>query len=243
MNIDAMSSELSVYMLQQLLNRLLYTELYLKSPLLVFLIGFIGLISGVNPCIISIAPISLAYLNFHRSKKHYLISLLVGIFSVLMLVVLFCSVFGYRYYTFLVSLPFLSAVFAILLGLLVLDILSFRVNDSIITNTFLVFFQLNSHSFFLGCFLAISTLPCIIPILIALFVLLSSANNYFLISFYIGVYLLGYMLPLLILFVIVLRFRYLQFVLLSLFFSFYKLVSGCFMLSWGILKCLEVIFP
>ena len=243
MNIEAISNELSLYMLQQLLSRLLYTELYLKSPLFVFLIGFSGFISGINPCIISIATISLAYLNFYSGKKNYLISLSFGIFSILMLAILFCSVFGYYYYIFLISLPFLSAVFAILLGLLILDILNFKIDENVVANRFFVFFKLNLHDFFIGCFLAISTLPCIVPIIIALFVVLSSANNYFLISFYICVYLFSYMLPLLVVFVVILRFRRLQLFILSLFFSLYKLMTGCFMLSWGILKCLEIIFP
>lgn len=230
-------------MFQQLMSRLLYTQLYLKSPFFIFFVGFSGLITGINPCTISILPISLAYFNWHKNQKISLKSLLLGIWITFIIILLVFSILGYRYYIVLIGLPFLSAFFAILLGFLILDIFSLKTNINIKLDKFFVLFQLNAQNFLLGSFLTVNTLPCVIPILLTLFTILSSANNYLLISFYISIYLFGYMLPLLVLVLVVLRLRYFQLYLVSFIFRFYKLISGCFMLSWGILKCLEIVFP
>lgn len=242
MNIQLIDYEFSLYMFQQLLNRLLYMNLYVYSPFFIFFVLLSGLITALNPCTVSIVPIIFTTINQDFVKKYYFISFFIGLLTVITILLFICSIIGYRYYIIVVSLPFFSSVFSMFIGLFLLKIFTFNISMSIPINNERLVFRIIIKNFFLGCLLAINILPCCIPMLLTLLNLLSSSNNYILISFYCLIYLLGYILPLCLFILIILRISFIKSIVIFSTINIYAYISGCLMLGWGILKFLEIVF-
>nr|YP_007878137.1 cytochrome c biogenesis protein transmembrane region [Calliarthron tuberculosum]AGA63748.1 cytochrome c biogenesis protein transmembrane region [Calliarthron tuberculosum] len=238
MYIKLLNHEFSLYIFQQFVIRSLYLDFYLKQPAFSFFILLSGLISGCSPCIISVLPLVLGYINIDTDKKTRW-SFLLGLTTTLILVLISFSFVANRYHYILIVIPFIAYLITITLGLFLLNILQVQIDTSLLDNLLSKKFDNVMKNFILGSILAINAAPCSTPILLTLVFILSFSSNHLLILSYISIYLLGYILPLLLIITFILRLRYSS--RLSSIFSLSTSWSGCMMLSWGLLKVLESI--
>jgi cytochrome c biogenesis protein CcdA len=165
---------------------------------------------------------------------------LFGLVSTLIIVLLGFSVLGNKYYRVVNSLPLFAYFITIILGLLFLNIVQIKIDTSLFNNIILNKFSNIIKNFIFGCFLAVNTAPCSTPILLTLVFVLSFSSNYLLIVFYISIYLLGYILPIILIINFMFRSQYISG--LSIMFSISTSWGGVIVLSWGLLKLLESLF-
>lgn len=237
-----MNYEFSLYIFQQLINRIIYQYLFNQKPLVVLFIFVSGLVTSLNPCVISMLPISFAYINSMRIRNHRGISFLLGCLLISVSFLFICFIIGYHYYHFFNVLPLLSATIAIYLGLLLLNISPFSIKMQQLDSSDISVFSLDLKSFFVGCFFTINIFSCSAPISFTIFTFVFASSNYILSVFYSLIYLLGYIFLLILLIFFVVYIRIFNIFCFSAIFDVYSLIGGCFMLHLGILKGLEIMF-
>lgn len=168
-----------------------------SNEILTFIFIFIaGLITVLNPCFISILPISISYLNIIDLKNRHSINknfFIIGICSSFVAVIFITHIISYRYNLILSNIPILSSVSLIFLGLNFLQIIELP--------TYLPFsfnkVQLNMFSnnlaqaYIIGFFCNFTTLPCSTPIILTILFWLSHANSLLLSVIYLLIYLSG----------------------------------------------------
>lgn len=230
--------ELSLYTFQQFISRSLYINFYLKHPLFFLLLFLSGIFTSLNPCMFSILPISLSYIN--NSSNISQSSFFWGLSSSSVLFLTFFTILGYEYHSFLLGLPWVSSCITVIVGLYLLNILQLRLELKLPALS--VMSNMYFRNYLWGFFLGINTSPCSMPILLTLLLVLSSSSDYFLISFYIVIYFAGYIAPLFLLVFLILRFCVIDSKSFCCTSSTIISFSGCTVLSFGILRFLEKIF-
>nr|AYR05947.1 cytochrome c biogenesis protein transmembrane region [Lithothamnion sp.] len=240
MSFEYRQFELSLYAFQHFISRSLYMNFYLKHPLFFLLLFLSGIFAALNPCMFSMLPISLSYISSSNNRVTDQSSFFLGLSSSSVLFLIFFTMLSYKYHSLFISLPWISSFITVVIGLYLLNILRLKSDLNLPASSVMssVYFK----NYLLGFFLGINTSSCSMPILLTLLLVLSSSSDYILISFYILIYLAGYIFPLLLLVFLILRFRVVdnkQFYFTS---STIMSLSGCTVLSLGILGLLEKIF-
>nr|YP_009541634.1 cytochrome c biogenesis protein transmembrane region [Synarthrophyton chejuense]AYR05643.1 cytochrome c biogenesis protein transmembrane region [Synarthrophyton chejuense] len=239
MNIELIQLDLSFYNIQQFITRILYLNLYLQKPVFLIFIFLSGILTSLNPCMISMLPISFSYIGILDNNKTNTLSFFCGLLSSLMGFIILFSILNYKYHNVIIGLPVFSSIFTFILGLFILKIL--RLGEIVNSPIFFSNYINNTYisNYLLGLFLGMNTSSCSIPIVLTLLLILSSSSNYILIYLYIIVYLLGYMFILLLLLFLIWRLRYMQKILFVFTSSIFVRFSGCIALILGLLRLLE----
>ena len=237
-----MNYQVSIYLMQQLLSRLLYNKLFIYSPLFFLFILFSGIITSLNPCIISTLPIILT--EFNSNHRWFLSSFFffLGLLSVNLLLGFILLVMGYQYYLITTTLPLVSAVFSILISLFILQILSLDFSFNQEKISFVYFSNIYIKNFGLGVLVSINIVPCTLPIICTIFNLLLAINNMMFLSLYSLVYILGFILPFLFFYFFIQQVQQIKVFKIFTINRFYSLLGGSFLLSSGVYKLLKVLF-
>lgn len=230
----------TIYYLQQSLSLLIYSQLQ-SSSAWTFIVLFIGgIITSLNPCLLSILPITISYINADQYKKTSKFSFLAGLLTSFLSIILFVLLLNKQYIYVVNKIPALASIGTILIGLNLLQILSFpsfSINARSINDSFM---RQHLKDYIIGLILGLGSLPCSTPILITILLWLSSCSNFFLSIIYLNVYIAGYMIPLIIL--VNLTSFSKQALSVATIWNVIVSISGCFILGSGIFSLLENIF-
>nr|YP_009332584.1 cytochrome c biogenesis protein transmembrane region [Membranoptera weeksiae]AIC36832.1 cytochrome c biogenesis protein transmembrane region [Membranoptera weeksiae] len=236
--------EISLYYLQQKIASFLFLEIITIKPIIVLVLFCSGILTSITPCFISIVPLSISYINSNRYGYNYKNILLLGIFTSLFIVIFSMSFANYSFFLFFKGIPFISFFILMLIALDLLQVLNssnclyaFSVNN---LNKQKKCNNLIIKSYFTGCIIGFTTVPCSSPIIILINFWLHHSNNLLFSFIYLIIYLIGSIIPLIFIFNIVLN--YLQLYILSYIWNTIVPFMGCCLLSISTFLFLDKLF-
>nr|QCI07173.1 Thiol:disulfide interchange protein [Hypnea pannosa] len=186
--------EIKSYYLQQQIHILFYSRLnyfYLYSCTL-SLVG--GILTFLNPCLISILPISLSSMKNIQIKKYQNV-FFYGIISSNIIIIIIITIFMQSYNTITIYIPIFSSVLTISIGLNLLELL--QLDFSFLNKQLQINKEYNSFitTWITGFTIGVNSSTCSTPILTTIIVWLNYSYNILWAVSYILFYLIGYSLP------------------------------------------------
>nr|YP_008965774.1 thiol:disulfide interchange protein [Porphyridium purpureum]BAO23750.1 thiol:disulfide interchange protein [Porphyridium purpureum] len=169
--------------------------------LTIFILIILGCLSGINPCIMSLLPIYNAYLNTEDKYKKKIFFFILGIYTgVMMIVSLSTTIYNYRSYNKYGSV--IIGLIIIFLGSQQLRITNFN-NKLVSIDNFFKDIQMYDttrfSSYLLGIALGFMGASCSTPSIVTLSLWLQNSNKIYLGFFFISIYSLGYIIPIIVL--------------------------------------------
>lgn len=233
--------DIQLYYWQQQLSILISLELGSVTPLTFIILLMAGLITSMNPCLLSVLPLSVSYLygSSARIKSVSKIVFIAGITSSFIAMVLVTSIVSQQYANLINVIPISSSVFTIFIGLSLLQVIN--IND-FIPNFDIFSSSLNKQllqNYITGLVLGLSSTPCSTPIILIILVWLLNVKYWFLGCIYLLIYCLGYILPLVV--VINFVFNYNQLLKIVKSWNYLVPISGSCVLGLGIFSFLQKI--
>nr|YP_009500371.1 cytochrome c biogenesis protein transmembrane region [Gracilariopsis heteroclada]AXE43533.1 cytochrome c biogenesis protein transmembrane region [Gracilariopsis heteroclada] len=187
-----------IYYLEQKLYFLLSLGLNKANPITFILLTITGLLTGFNPCLLSIAPISISYIYGKNLKNKQKSIFLLGVISSNIITILFFQLIR-KYYKELINLfPIISSITIIIISLNLLQILNFNnkfitVRTNVLFNNFLSIYGLYYYT--TGIIVGISSSSCTAPFLLLILFWISYCQSWLWATLYILIYLISYTLP------------------------------------------------
>nr|YP_009392408.1 thiol:disulfide interchange protein [Caloglossa monosticha]ARW60970.1 thiol:disulfide interchange protein [Caloglossa monosticha] len=195
--------EIFVYNLQHKIAFLLVEKVN-SFQLNIFLVFFLaGIVTILNPCFISIIPLSISYISSYR-EKIYKVTFVLGLVTSIFVVISITNFFSYNYFLYFTGIPLLSLIILIILSLNLLQIFNFPYYLKIFNiNTSWIFSKsIIAQCYFIGFVVGFTTVPCSSPIFTIIHFWLYSSYKIFFLVIYLIAYFLGCVLPLLLIFYI-----------------------------------------
>jgi len=199
MNLEVVSEKL--YSLQQFANGLVDSQL---NHITVFSVGIIlltGLLTSLTPCMLSMLPLTVAYIGGYESKGKF--SSLVqsvyfafGLATTLAILGVAAAIFGKVYGQIGIGLPILVSAIAIIMGLNLLEIIPLRFPSWGDTDWIKNKFSDGVRSYLLGITFGLVASPCSTPVLITLLAYIANTQNILLGTVFLLSYAVGYVSPL-----------------------------------------------
>ena len=200
------SFEIVLYELQQRVTFLLTETTDSLSFITCLLFILSGTLTILNPCLISLFPLSISYFNTYKKPSEKNIFVL-GLITSTFFSVFVTNFFSYNSFIYIIRFPIFSLIIAIFLSLNLLQILN-------------VFYYLNISSFFkrlslvhndgstdffyqsylTGFIIGFTIIPCNTPILAMVHFWLYNCSSIFVLFIYLFMYFLGCILPFLLIF-------------------------------------------
>lgn len=240
MNSHNINTELYIYTLQNNINTWLYTEINSEKDIIKYIILLLGgLVTGLNPCLVSIIALSSAYKSNQFKRNIQQNSFILGLSSSLITIVILISFLNYRYHILFNKLPVIGSLFTILIGLTLLQII--KINAKPIIAKFVELYKINNyiHNYMIGFFLGFNAAPCSSPTLITILIPIYYSNQDLLSISYIATYLLGYIFPLIL--IILLTSQRNKIKHSKSFWDLINHLSSCFVIGWATFDILKYI--
>ncbi len=199
-----------LYHLQQFSDRLVSTQLHHLSAISITLIFLAGLLTSLTPCMLSMLPLTLAYMggyNTHSSQTQsptrtqaavQSLAFAAGLATTLALLGIFAALFGQVYGQIGIGLPIVVSILAILMGLNLLEALPLQLPAWGGTDWISPTFPKTLRSYLMGLTFGIVASPCSTPVLATLLAWVSTTENPLLGSGLLLAYTAGYVSPLVI---------------------------------------------
>ncbi|MTF40510.1 cytochrome c biogenesis protein CcdA [Cyanobacterium aponinum UTEX 3222] len=197
--LESFSNQL--YYLQQFANELVNNQLHQVSIFSFLIIFVTGLITSLTPCMLSMLPLTIAYIGGYETKGR-LSSFLqsayfaLGLATTLALLGVFAALLGRVYGQIGTGLPIFVSAIAILMGLNLLEIVPLKFPNWDASNWVKDNFSNSLKSYLLGLTFGLIASPCSTPVLITLLAFVASSENIFLSSLLLVSYAIGYVFPL-----------------------------------------------
>lgn len=199
MNIESISEQL--YYLQQFANELVNSQL---SHLTMFSVGIIlltGLLTSLTPCMLSMLPLTIAYIGGYESRGRLSsfvqsVYFALGLATTLAVLGVGAAVFGKVYGQIGVGLPILVSAIAIIMGLNLLEIIPLKLPNWGNTDWVGKNIPDSLRSYLLGLTFGLVASPCSTPVLITLLAYIANTQNILLGTVFLLSYALGYVSPL-----------------------------------------------
>ncbi len=226
------------YGIQKNLSNLFFFLSSLGNIYVFIFIFFIGVFTMLTPCFISILPLALSYINLNSSTN--IISFILGIFTTLVLLI---TSTNFLSFSFLVHrLPIISYCFLIIVALNLMQLLNFPDISSFFDKYFnrMLFNNILIKSYMVGFIISSSVLPCSTSSLLIFTFILQSADNILYSIFYLSIYLLGVLTPLLLLLKI--KLINVNVSVLLYLWKFLFPISGSFLFILSLFSVLKIIF-
>ena len=186
---------LQLYYLEQYLNTAVIYNLHHITVFIFILLFISGILTSMNPCMISMLPITASYINY-QNKNHYKKSFFIlGIISSFMIIIMLTSLLE----KISISVPNISPIYMIIIGLSLLNIIT--INAKPLQTDSIDAFSLQTviKDYIIGFLVGINSCSCSTPIAAAVTFWISKSSFTYLGALYFFCYLLGYIVPLLIL--------------------------------------------
>ena len=196
---ESISTQL--YEIQQFANQLVSNQLTQVSVFSVAIIFLTGLLTSLTPCMLSMLPLTIAYIGGYE-KKGKLSSFLqstyfaLGLATTLAILGVFAAVLGKVYGQIGTGLPLFVSAIAILMGLNLLEIIPLRFPSWDGTDWIKENVPDSFKSYLLGLTFGLVASPCSTPVLVTLLAYVGSSQNIILSSVFLMSYATGYVSPL-----------------------------------------------
>nr|YP_009399033.1 thiol:disulfide interchange protein [Taenioma perpusillum]ARW68430.1 thiol:disulfide interchange protein [Taenioma perpusillum] len=234
--------DIYLFSLQQKITSSIFLSNIIFSPLILFLFMFAGFLTTINPCFLSLVPLSISYINSSEDKKKYKNIFVFGLFTSFVIIILLSTIFSYNSFKYLVNIPFISFFILIVLSLNLLQVINFnyflvKINfDNILLHN--DFFYIKNYA--TGLIIGFSSIPCSSPVILLIHFLLSNYNNILLVIIYLISYFLGCIITLVLFF-----YLFVDYLQLNFFQSIWSLVTplaGFCILTSSLFFFLEAVF-
>nr|YP_009298005.1 cytochrome c biogenesis protein transmembrane region [Plocamium cartilagineum]AOM67943.1 cytochrome c biogenesis protein transmembrane region [Plocamium cartilagineum] len=234
--------DIKLYYLQQKIYLLLSVHINNFTPTVFILLFLGGLLTSLNPCFISLLPITFSYIFGQKSKQINQNFFTLGIVTSSILIVSITLGLNNQYKKIISVLPFISSIFPIFIGLSLLQVFNLSVLFTYFNNIAVKINIKNSiiQDYLFGSILGLSISSCSTPILLTVLFWLSNTNQLIIGLVYLCCYLSGYIVPLLLLLNIFLKYNQLNKIVYT--WNILIPISGSLVLGIGIFSFLENCF-
>ena len=197
--LDSLQTE--IYHLQQFANHLVSLQLDHLGFVSIAIIFLAGLLTSLTPCMLSILPITIAYIGGYESqgklqgmRQSAWFSL--GLATTLAGLGILAASLGKVYGQIGVGLPIVVSIIAILMGLNLLEVISFQFPSLGETNWITEELPPAVRSYSLGLTFGLVASPCSTPVLATLLAWVATKQDLILGGVLLLAYTVGYVLPL-----------------------------------------------
>ena len=229
-----------IYYIQQELAILIYSQLNNYNFFTLFLLFIGGIFTSLNPCLISLFPVMISYINASKYTTISKISLIAGLLTSFISIIIL-TFLVYRKNGYIINkIPYFSSIGIIIIGLNLLQIVPFPRFNLELIHTNSTFIKKELKNYITGLIFGLGSLPCSTSIIISILLWLYSSKNITLSIIYTNIYIIGYITPIIIL--INLTIFYKNIIKIQEIWNMTIPVSGCFILGSGILSLLNNIF-
>nr|YP_010198107.1 thiol:disulfide interchange protein [Gracilaria ornata]UAD86523.1 thiol:disulfide interchange protein [Gracilaria ornata] len=231
----------NIYIIEQNLYNILTSQVNNAHPIIFILLIISGLLTSLNPCLLSIIPTSLSYIYAKKLANNNQKMFIFGILSSTIFSIIIFQAFHKQYEYLLHVFPILSYITTIIISFNLLQIIEFNNSFSYKNNLYdrLSFVPL-LYNYTTGLIIGISSSSCTAPILLIILFWISSCKSWLLGIIYTTIYLLSYILPVYL--IINQNFNYNQTNIWPLIWNNITFLSGCSMLGYSIFALLNIIF-
>ncbi len=197
--LDDLSTQL--YLLEQYANQLVASQLSHLSIISLGIIFFAGLFTSLTPCMLSMLPITIGYIGGYENQGriHSLIQSLwfaLGLATTLATLGIFAASLGKVYGQIGVGLPIVVSIFAILMGLNLLEVINLRFPSMGTTDWINDQFPDSLRSYLIGLTFGLVASPCSTPVLATLLAWVANTKSLILGGGLLLAYTVGYVSPL-----------------------------------------------
>nr|UAD87719.1 thiol:disulfide interchange protein [Gracilaria textorii] len=229
------------YIIEQNLYNILASQINSAHPIIFILLILIGLLTSLNPCLLSIIPTSLSYIYAKKLTNNKKKLFILGILSSTIINIIIFQALHKQYEYLLHAFPLLSYITTIIISLNLLQIIEFNNRFSYNNNLYnkLSFIPL-LYNYTAGLIIGISGSSCTAPILLIILFWISSCKSWLLGIIYTTTYLLSYILPIYL--IINQNLNYNPINRWPLVWNNITFLSGCTMLGYSIFSLLNIIF-
>ncbi|EAZ92269.1 cytochrome c biogenesis protein CcdA [Crocosphaera chwakensis] len=195
------SLQTQLYHLQQFANKLVSLELEHLSLISITIIFFAGLLTSLTPCMLSMLPITIAYIGGYESQgklqgMRQSVWFSFGLATTLAGLGILAASLGKVYGQIGLGLPIIVSFIAILMGLNLLDVISFQFPSLGETNWISDDLPPGIRSYSLGLTFGLVASPCSTPVLATLLGWVATKQDLILGGILLLAYTVGYVLPL-----------------------------------------------
>ena len=195
------SLSIQLYHLQQFANQLVNSQLNHISFLSVGVIFITGLLTSLTPCMLSMLPLTVAYIGGYENKGKFSSFLqstyfALGLATTLAILGIFAALLGKVYGQIGTGLPIFVSAIAIIMGLNLLEVIPLKFPDWGGSDWIQENIPSSLKSYLLGVTFGLVASPCSTPVLITLLAYLGSSKNIALSSIMLISYAMGYVSPL-----------------------------------------------
>ncbi len=196
---ESISTQL--YHLQQLANQLVSSQLNQVSIFSVGIIFLTGLVTSLTPCMLSMLPLTVAYIGGYENKGKFSSFLqstyfALGLATTLAILGIFAALLGKVYGQIGIGLPIFVSTIAIIMGLNLLEIIPLKFPNFDLGASIKETLPDSVKSYLLGLTFGLVASPCSTPVLITLLAYVGSSQNTVLSSVFLLSYAIGYVFPL-----------------------------------------------
>nr|UAD85501.1 thiol:disulfide interchange protein [Gracilaria edulis] len=231
---------LQLYFIEQNCYSLLTHEINNHKTTTFILLLISGLITSLNPCSLSIIPISLSYIYskklYNKQKQIFIL----GIISNTILTIILFQLLHKQYINLSNNLPILSYTVTILISLNLLKIIEinniFNIDNLHKNMSFIPFL----YNYMSGLIIGINSASCTLPIILIILFWISYCDSWILGIIYMIVYLIGYTLPIYLIINHVLNLSIIK--KIPYVWNNINLWSGCLMLGYSIFSLLNILY-
>lgn len=193
--------ETQLYYLQQFADRLVNTQLAHLNVLSIGLIFIAGLLTSLTPCMLSMLPLTVAYIGGYETENRLQSALqslwfAAGLATTLALLGVVAAIVGQVYGQIGIGLPIIVSIIAILMGLNLLEALPLQLPASGGMDWISPNFPNSVRSYLIGLTFGLVASPCSTPVLATLLAWISTTQNPILGSGLLLAYTAGYVSPL-----------------------------------------------
>lgn len=231
------SIDIYTYSLETKINSWLNMQINSENNLKYILLFLGGLLSGFNPCLLSIVPLNLVYSSSLKTNIKPL-SFMFGIISCILTVIFLISFLNYKYKTFINQIPIIGYLCTIFVGLILLEIIKIPIPSN--KNFFTDRPNIQLQNYMVGFLTGLNITPCSSSGLITIVLPLYYSNQYMINSIYVSIYLVGYILPLSLITFFTLQKRTIK--QIRQIWTLINPISGCVILCWSTFYTLKYIF-
>ncbi|MBP0036263.1 MAG: sulfite exporter TauE/SafE family protein [Roseofilum sp. SBFL] len=193
--------ETQLYYLQQFADRLVDTQLAHLNAVSIGLIFIAGLLTSLTPCMLSMLPLTVAYIGGYETENRLQSAIqslwfAAGLATTLALLGIVAALVGQVYGQIGIGLPIIVSIIAILMGLNLLEALPLQLPASGSMDWISPNFPNSVRSYLIGLTFGLVASPCSTPVLATLLAWVSSTQNPILGSGLLLAYTAGYVSPL-----------------------------------------------
>lgn len=190
-----------LYYLEQFANQSVASQLTHLSGVSIGVIFIAGLVTSLTPCMLSMLPITVAYIGGYENQGRFQATIQsiwfsLGLATTLAALGIFAAFLGRVYGQVGLGLPILVSLIAIIMGLNLLEIVSIPLPSIGATDWIKSDFTPSLRSYLLGLTFGLVASPCSTPVLATLLAWVANTQDLWLGAALLLSYTAGYVLPL-----------------------------------------------